>query len=206
MIFPKGKEFFDLIDRVAQNVLESARSLEDFVAHFPASSEIKLQKLEDQEHEGDRLTHDTIELLNKTFITPLDREDIHELVSSMDDILDYIYGSAYRMVLYKIPYVSDEFKALSRIVVRTAEEVAKATLRLNNLKNSQMILAQCIEINRLENEADEAHRLAVATLFEKEKDPINVIKIKEILDHMETATDRCEDVANVIESIVLKHA
>lgn len=204
MLFPKGKEFFELIDRVAQNVLKSAEALEDFVANAP--SEAKLKALEDMEHEGDRLTHDTMELLNKTFITPLDREDIHELVSSMDDILDFIYGSAYRMVLYKIHHVSQEFKGLARVLVRTAEEVSKAALRLKDLKNSQMILAQCIEINRLENEADDAHRAAVAALFEREKDPISVIKIKEILDHMETATDRCEDVANVIESIVLKNA
>lgn len=204
MLFPKGKEFFELIDRVAQNVLRSAEALEGFVTTEP--SEAKLKALEDMEHEGDRLTHDTIELLNKTFITPLDREDIHELVSSMDDILDFIYGSAYRMVLYKIHHVSQEFKGLARVLVRTAEEVSKAALRLKDLKNSQMILAQCIEINRLENEADDAHRAAVAALFEREKDPINVIKIKEILDHMETATDRCEDVANVIESIVLKNA
>lgn len=204
MFFPKGKEFFELIDRVAQNVLRAAEALEDFVANGP--SEAKLKKLEDMEHEGDRLTHDTIELLNKTFITPLDREDIHELVSSMDDILDFIYGSAYRMVLYKINHLSNEFKGLARVLVRTAEEVSKAALRLKDLKNPQMILAQCIEINRLENEADDAHRVAVATLFEREKDAINVIKIKEILDHMETATDRCEDVANVIESIVLKNA
>lgn len=205
MFLIKGKEFFDRIDQVAQNVLESAKLLEDFISHSPAS-EIRLRALEDKEHEGDRLTHDTLEKLNKTFITPLDREDIHKLISSMDDILDFIYGSAYRMVLYKIPYVSEEFKGLARILVRTTEEVCKAALRLKDLKNPQMTLAQCIEINRLENEADEAHRAAVATLFEKERDPIHVIKIKEILDHMETATDKCEDVANVIEGIVIKNA
>lgn len=205
MWFPKGKEFFEQIDKVAQNVLESARALENFVASAPFS-ETKLKDLEDKEHTGDQLTHDLMEMLNKTFITPLDREDIHELVSKMDDILDFIYGSAYRMVLYKIPYVGEEFKALARVLVRTTEEVCKAALRMKDMKQSQMILAQCIEINRLENEADEAHRRAVGLLFEREKDPINVIKIKEILDHMETATDRCEDVANVIETIVLKNA
>lgn len=205
MFLAKGKEFFDRIDQIAQNVLKSARLLEDFVGNSPIS-EAKLKTMEDREHEGDRLTHDTIELLNKTFITPLDREDIHELISSLDDILDFIYGSAFRMVLYKIPYVSEEFKGLARILVRTAEEVCKAALRLKDLKNPQMILAQCIEINRLENEADEAHRAAVASLFAKEKDAINIIKIKEILDHMEAATDKCEDVANVIESVVLKNA
>ena len=205
MFAPKGKKFFDQIDAIAQNVLKSAELLEDFVAHSP-NSETELKGMENKEHEGDRLTHDTMELLNKTFITPLDREDIHKLISSLDDILDYIYGSAYRMVLYKIPYVSEEFKSLARVLVRSTEEVCKAALRLKDLKNPQMILAQCIEINRLENEADEAHRAAVAALFEKEKDPIHVIKIKEILDHMETATDKCEDVANVIESIVIKNA
>lgn len=204
MLFSKGKEFFELIDRVAKNVLESARALEDFVAHSPAS-EAKLKNLEDKEHIGDQLTHELMGMLNKTFITPLDREDIHALVSKMDDILDYIYGSADRMVLYKIPYVSEAFKELSRVVVRTAEEVSKTALHLKDMKNPEMILSQCIEINRLENEADEAHRRAVADLFENEKDPIRVIKIKEILDHMEIATDRCEDVANVIESIVLKN-
>lgn len=205
MFFSKGKEFYDQIDRVAENVLESAKALENFIGNSPLS-EAKLKELEDKEHIGDQLTHDAIELLNKTFITPLDREDIHELISSMDDILDYIYGSADRMVLYKIPYVSDDLKVLARVLVRTVEQVCQAAIRLRDMKNSQMILAKCIEINRLENEADEAHRAAVANLFAKESDPIQIIKLKEILDHMEICTDRCEDVANVIEGIVLKNA
>jgi len=203
MLFPKSKEFFDLIDQVAQNVLDAARILEDFVA---SPNEAKLRQLEDKEHIGDHLTHTLIEMLNKTFITPIDREDIHALVTRLDDILDYIYGGAYRMVLYKMPYVNDNFKDLVRVLVRTAEEVSKATLKLSDLKHPQLVLAQCVEINRLENVADMAHRKAIAALFEEEKDPIAIIKIKEVLDQMETATDRCEDVANVIESIILKNA
>src|SRR3989338_3870494 len=203
MLFPKSKEFFDLIDQVAQNVLDAARILEDFVA---SPNEAKLRQLEDKEHIGDHLTHTLIEMLNKTFITPIDREDIHALVTRLDDILDYIYGGAYRMVLYIMPYVNDNFKDLVRVLVRTAEEVSKATLKLSDLKHPQLVLAQCVEINRLENVADMAHRKAIAALFEEEKDPIAIIKIKEVLDQMETATDRCEDVANVIESIILKNA
>lgn len=204
MLMPKNKEFFELIDKVAQNVFECAQLLEAFIAQ--PVSEATLKPLKDKEHVGDKLTHEVIELMNKSFITPLDREDIHELVSSLDDILDYIYGGADRMVLYKITAVSDEFKALANILVRVAEEVSKATLRLRDMKNPQVILAQCININQLENAADKAHRQAIASLFEKEKDPIQVMKVKEILDQMENATDACEDVANVIESIVLKNA
>jgi uncharacterized protein Yka (UPF0111/DUF47 family) len=127
-------------------------------------------------------------------------------MTSLDDILDYIYGSADRMVLYKIPYVSDDLKNLAHVLTKTVEQTCGAAMRLRDLKKPDPILAQCVEISRLENEADEAHRAAVANLFEKEKDAIQIIKIKEILDHMETATDRCEDVANVIEGIVLKNA
>lgn len=205
MDFTKGKEFYDRIDRIARNVLEGAKSLEAFVNGIP-SDEAKLKELEDTEHTGDRLTHDTIELLNKTFITPLDREDIHALITSMDDVLDYIYGSADRMVLYKIHHVSGDLKALVRVLVRAVEQVCEVAVHLREMKNSRMILEKCVKISRLENEADEAHRLAVANLFAEEKDAVQIIKLKEILDHMEICTDRCEDVANVIEGIVLKNA
>ena len=204
MIFSKGKEFFELLDRVAKNVLDGALALDRFISD--SMTEANVRELKEIEHVGDNLTHATIELLNKTFITPLDREDIHHLVTSMDDILDYIYGSADRLNLYKIHTVSEEMKALAKILTRSVEEVSKAVLRLKDFKNPEMILAQCIEVNRLENEADNAHRKGVAALFEKERDPIQIIKMKEIFDHMETATDRCEDVANVIEGIVVKNA
>lgn len=203
--FPKSTEFFDLFEKAAGNILQGAKLLDDFVSDHTRLEE-KLKKLEDAEHVGDQITHDTMEMLNRTFITPLDREDIHLLVSKMDDILDLIYGTANRIVLYKVPAPSEDMKRVVRSLVRAVEEVAKAVPRLRNMKKPEMILAQCIEINRLENEADEALRLAISNLFERETDPIKVIKEKEILENLEYATDCCEDVANVLEGIVLKNA
>jgi predicted phosphate transport protein (TIGR00153 family) len=203
--FPKSNQFFDLFEKAANNILQGAKLLEDFVSN-QNGLEAKLKKIEDVEHAGDQITHDTMEMLNKTFITPLDREDIHALVSEMDDILDLIYGTANRIVLYKVPPASPDMKKVVQILVRAVEEVSKAVLRLRNLKKPEMILAQCIEINRLENEADDALRLAISNLFDREKDAIKVIKEKEILETLENATDRCEDVANVLEGIVLKNA
>ncbi|MBI1909856.1 MAG: DUF47 domain-containing protein [Deltaproteobacteria bacterium] len=204
-LFPKSTAFFDLFEKAANNSIHGARLLADFVSDYTRLPE-KLKKLEDAEHAGDQITHDTIEMLNKTFITPIDREDIHALISELDDILDLIYGAANRMVLYKVSTPGEDMKKVVRILVRAVEEVAKAVLRLRNMKKPEMILAQCIEINRLENEADEAMRIAISNLFEKEKDPIRVIKEKEVLETLESAADCCEDVANVLEGIVLKNA
>ncbi len=204
-LFPKSTQFFDLFEKAANNILHGARLLEDFIADH-RDIDAKLKKIEDAEHVGDQITHDTIEMLNKTFITPFDREDVHQLSSEMDDILDLIYGSANRMVLYKIGQPTDGMKKVASLLSRAAEEVCKAVLRLRNMKKPEMILAQCIEVNRIENEADEAIRAAIAKLFDQEKDPIRLIKEKEILETLEHATDRCEDVANVLEGIVLKNA
>lgn len=204
--FPKAGQFFDLFEKAANNIIHAARLLEDFVSDHNRLNE-KLKKIEDAEHIGDQITHDTMETLNKTFITPLDREDIHSLASEMDDILDLIYATANRIVLYKVPPPGPDMKKVVQILVQAVEEVAKAVLRLRNMKKKpEMILAQCIEVNRLENEADEALRLAISNLFEREKDPIKVIKEKEILETLEGATDCCEDVANTLEGIVLKNA
>ena len=204
-LFPKSQRFFDMFERAANNVLEGAKLLDDFFANH-ADWSVKVKRIEDAEHAGDQITHDTMEILNKTFITPIDREDIHALISAMDDILDLIYGTANRMVYYKAPPPTADMKKVVQILVRAVEEVAKAVLRLRNMKKPEMILAQCIQINSLENEADEALRLAISNLFDREKDPIKLIKEKEILEMLESATDRCEDVANVIEGIVLKNA
>lgn len=205
-LFPKTHEFFDLFEKSANTILQGAKLLDDFFSDAN-NLEKKLKAIEDCEHAGDQITHDTVEMLNKTFITPIDREDIHKLITEMDDILDLIYGTANRVVLYKVPPASGDMKKVVKILVQAVEEVAKAVLRLRHMaKKPELILAQCIEINRLENEADEALRLAISNLFEREKDPIRVIKEKEILETLESATDRCEDVANVLEGIVLKNA
>jgi hypothetical protein len=205
-LFPKTPQFFDLFEKAANNVLQGVKLLEDFFSDSN-NLEKKLKAIEDCEHAGDQITHDTVEMLNKTFITPIDREDIHALISELDDILDLIYGTANRVVLYKVPPAGQDMKKVVEILVRAVGETAKAVLRLRGMsKKPELILAQCIEINRLENEADEALRRAISNLFEREKDPIKVIKEKEILETLENATDRCEDVANVLEAIVLKNA
>lgn len=203
--FPKNEDFFAYFRESAANILEAAQYLES-VFQNGTMSEAALKKLEEFEHRGDRLTHDTIERLNRSFITPFDREDIHQLVSSLDDIMDFIYAASEAMTLYKIHPIPEPLKDLAKLLVTAVSEVLRAIERLSNLKHPQMILAICIEINRLENEADNIHRRALANLFENEKDPIAIIKIKDILEDLETATDKCEDVANVIEGIVLKNA
>jgi len=205
-LFPKTPQFFDLFEKAANTILQGARLLEDFFADAN-NLEKKLKTIEDCEHAGDQITHDTVEMLNKTFITPIDREDIHGLITEMDDILDLIYGTANRVVLYKVPPAGADMKKVVEILVKAVEEVSKAVLRLRDMaKKPELILAQCIEINRLENEADEALRRAISNLFDREKDAIKLIKEKEILETLENATDRCEDVANTLEAIVLKNA
>lgn len=204
-LFPKNEDFFKYFQDSASNILDAAKCLEASLAKGPLSEDA-LKQLEEFEHKGDRITHDTIERLNRTFITPFDREDIHQLVSSMDDILDFIYAASSSLALYKISPVPESMKKISSLLVSIIGEVYNAVSRLSNLKRPEMILAICIEINRLENEVDNAHRQALALLFENEKDAIAIIKIKEILEDLETATDKCEDVANVIEGIVLKNA
>lgn len=203
--FSKGNQFFLKIEEAARNILSASQLLADFI-DAGELTEAHLRQLEDKEHEGDRITQDTVQMLNKTFITPIDREDIHELISRLDDVLDFIYGVAKRMVLYRIGRPDEAFRSLARILLRTVEEVTEAVLRLKEIKNVEMILAQCLQISRLESEADNSHRRAVADLFDNEKDPIRIMKVKEILDQMEDATDVCEDVADVIKGIVVKNA
>jgi uncharacterized protein len=203
--FPKKENFFEHFVRSASNTLEGAQFLEQILQNGPMD-EGQLKRLEEFEHRGDRITHDIVERLNRTFVTPIDREDIHQLASRLDDVMDFIYAAAEAMTLYKIDPVPVSMKDMAGLLVKVIAEVCRALERLSNLKRPEMILAICIEINRLENEVDNSHRRALADLFEKEKDPIVIIKTKEILEDLESATDKCEDVANVIEGIVLKNA
>ncbi len=204
-LFPKSEDFFEHFRKSADNIHQAAKFLEETFSNGGVT-EANLKKLEEFEHAGDRITHDTMERLNSTFITPFDREDIHALVSKLDDVLDFIWAAAEATYLYKIHPLPDFMKELAKVIVMLAAEMSRAVDRLSNMKRPETILAICIEINRLENEADNIHRRALANLFEKEKDAITIIKLKEILEDLETATDRCEDVANVIEGIVLKNA
>ena len=163
-----------------------------------------MQQLKDIEHRGDDMTHNILTKLNQTFITPFDREDIYRLASSLDDVLDFIYAAGVRLIMYKITSVPPAASLLAGIVVKQADQLTDALARLG--KKHDNVLENCVEINRLENEADGVARAAIAVLFEKEKDPISLIKLKELYEVLETATDKAEDAANVLEGVVLKSA
>ena len=201
---PKEQVFFDLFERAAKNVHEGALVLGALVDDFRDVA-AKADVVKDIEHAGDRITHETIEKLNKTFITPLDREDIHELICRLDDILDYIDTAVSRMVLYKIDKPTDDAKALGKVVVHATKIITELVPQLRNLKRTDSLIQQCIAVHTQENEGDRIEQHALAALFENGHDPTTIIKWKDIYEDLEEATDRCEDVANVIEGIVLKN-
>jgi uncharacterized protein len=201
---PKEIKFFDMFERSAQNLLKGAYILKDIANDFTTLSG-NAAKLERLEHDSDQITHDIMEKLNKTFITPIDREDIHELTAALDDVMDFIEAATERMILYKIKSATPEMKQIAEVILRQAEEVNKVMPKLKELKHSN-VMEHCIEINRLENDGDRILREAVAKLFDSGTDPLEVIKWRDIYDYLETATDKCEDVAVIIEGICLKHA
>ena len=162
--------------------------------------------LEHLEHQGDNITHMIFNELSRNFITPFDREDIHALASAIDDVLDFIHGSAKRIELYKVTEISEAIIALADTILKGAIELNVAVRNLENLKQIMLIKESCVKINSLENHADDIFNQGIAKLFEEEKDPIQVIKLKEILSALETATDKCEDAANTIQTILVKYA
>jgi predicted phosphate transport protein (TIGR00153 family) len=168
----------------------------------PAQSQRQIKELE---HKGDSITHEIINKLNKTFITPLDREDIYALASKLDDILDLIDASAARVIMYNVETILPEAQSLGFIILQSCHAVDKAVAMLGKKTNEQIFEA-CVEINALENEADRVSREAISRLFDEEKDPIQLIKWKEIFETLERATDKCEDAANILESVVVKNA
>lgn len=193
-----------MFDKAARNLNKGAVLLVEMMEDL-SKAETKSKEIYEVEQEGDMLTHEVMRRLNKTFITPLDREDIHSLISRIDDVLDLIWASADRATLFKIKESTPEAVELSKCILSTTEIITKAVTSLKDKKYSY-IQEYCIEINRLENAADRIFREALARLFENTKDPILVIKWKNIYENLEDATDICEDVANILESIVLKHA
>lgn len=202
---PVEGRFFEFFKQSADLLVAAAHEFQDMLGDLK-NLEARSRKIEDIEHKADEVTHRTIEMLHKTFITPLDRHDIHLLISEMDDIVDFIEAAAQRMLLYGITAVTPETKELSDICVRSAECLRRAIAGLENLKNSEQILKDCVEVNRLENEADHVLRSAMAKLFHEEPDTRHLIKMKELYELLETVTDKCEDVANTIEGIVLEYA
>lgn len=200
-IIPKDTSFFEMFAAMANNLTDGARVLVALFADFQRVEE-KIGEIRRIEHQGDEMTHSIMRKLNQTFITPFDREDIHTLASSLDDVLDFINAACARILMYRITLPPAEAGALARLILAQCEELGKA---LSHLQKSDEVLKHCVEINRLENEADRVHQQAVMRLFDDERDPIIVMKWKEALDFLEDATDRCEDVANVLEGVMVKH-
>lgn len=203
-LFPKEIDFFEIFDRAALNLTKAGVLLVALMEKFDRLDE-RAKEIYEVEQEGDILTHEIMKKLNKTFITPIDREDLYALASRLDDILDLIWGAVDRLIVFKITDATGEAVAMSKDLLATTEVVHKA---IHKLKDKQYAHVQdyCIEINRLENRIDRDFRDALGKLFEEVKDPILIIKWKEIYEHLENASDKCEDVANIIEAIVLKHA
>lgn len=201
-LIPREKKFFQMFSEVSENVTEGARILHDILKN-PTDLGPRIAKLQAVEHRGDDMTHQIIRALNQTFITPFDREDIHRLTSSLDDVLDFVNAAAVRMNLYRITAPPPAAADLAALIVAQSEELSKG---VSLLESNHKVLDHCTEVNRLENEADRVSRRAIAELFDNERDPIQLIKIKELYEVLETATDKAEDAANVLEAVVLKSA
>jgi uncharacterized protein len=204
-MIPKEEKFFDLFYELATKIEEGGELFFDMVEHYEYS-EARIVKLKELEHEADVITHKTYEKMHKTFLTPIDREDIYALVNKMDSILDMIEASAARMSLYKVKVPAKEIIDQAKILIAAIKKVKYIVHAMKNMKNAKMIIDACVEINTLENEGDIVMRMTMTRLFEQEKDPIELIKWKEIFERIEEAIDVCEDVANIVEGIVLKHA
>jgi len=202
---PQEGKFFEFFNEHAQYIVDGARELADLMAKFD-DLERRAYSIETIEKKADKVTHQTVELLHKTFITPLDRDDIHKLITTMDDILDLTEDVAHSIFLYDIKSVTPEAQKLADICVACGEKVKATVALLPKMENSAEMLALCAEIDKLESDADHVMRAAMAKLFREEPDVRNVIKLKEIYELLESVTDKCEDVANIIEGIIVENA
>jgi uncharacterized protein len=204
-LVPKQASFFDLFEKQVKMVDHGARSLSAMLTDF-TNIEDNAFKIKAMEHDADELAHEIIRKLNTTFVTPLDREDIHSLVSALDDILDYIEAAADRMVLYEIKEPTEWAIKLAKILAESTELTVKAVSNLRDLRHPETIREVCVAINRLENQGDQVNRAAIAELFKMHDKPIEALKWREIYNNIETAIDKCEDVADILEATVLKNA
>jgi predicted phosphate transport protein (TIGR00153 family) len=203
---PKDVRFYDLFERETANLVVAAEKLVDLFDNYE-DVEAKAKELKELEHEGDVITHEIIARLHRTFVTPIDREDITQLVNSMDDVMDFIEAAGRTALLYGIAEPTERSQELAHIVLKMARKLNEVVPRLRRRDQYTWILKQCVEINTLENEADDVQHAALAELFEVcQLNACEVIKWREIYEHLENATDRGEDVANILEGIVLKHA
>jgi predicted phosphate transport protein (TIGR00153 family) len=203
-VFSKSQDFLELFDKVGANITQAATVLVAIMEHF-TNLDNWAKEVHELEEDGDMLTHDIIKKLNKTFVTPFDREDIHALASKLDDILDFIWGTAERLAVFKMTEPRKEAVIMSKEILTTVELVHKAIKTLKE-KDYTRMQEYCVEINKLENKMDRIFRDALGHLFDETKDPVLVIKWKEIYEHLENASDKCEDVADILESIAIKNA
>jgi hypothetical protein len=200
---PKGRDFFNLFDKQALLAVEAASFFIE-LCKTGKFDDANIQKMRDIEHEGDILTHEIIDTLNRTFITPFDREDIHALTSELDDVVDLIHSITTRMRLYRLTSADSNLMQFSEVIEQSTRALAKAINGLKEIKRPRPILDHCIEINRLENVGDQLREIAIGSLFENSTDPVSIIKWKEIYEVAEIVLDKCEDVANIVESIIVK--
>ena len=200
-LIPREERFFDDFVALAEQIQKGAGLLEEMLAPERPIWD-KADEIKEVEHKCDFLTHEIIQRLNKTFVTPIDREDIHSLARTLDDVMDAIDASATLIRLYRLDSVRFGARELARIITTCTDSVR---LGLGALEQHKGLATHAVEINRLENEADRLHQQAVSRLFDEERDPLLVMKWKEALDFLEDATDRCEDVANVLEGVMVKH-
>ena len=203
-LIPREEKFFDLFEQQVKSLMEAAATflelVNDWKPNHPA-----IARLRDLEHECDITTHEIMDKLNRTFVTPFDREDIHSLAKELDDVVDIIQAISERMLLFNVTKTTEDLAELGRTLQEAISNVAKAITSIRELNRPRRILDYCIEINRLENRGDRTYEKAIGNLFDHNPDPMDVLKWKEIYDSTESAIDKCEDIANIIEGIVVKH-
>ncbi|NIS75212.1 MAG: DUF47 family protein [Deltaproteobacteria bacterium] len=204
-LFPRDEKFFDMFEAQTKTVLEGAVLIKELLNNMSRAGELAV-KIKDKESEGDDITHKIIESLHRTFVTPIDREDIHSLTSKLDDILDHMEAVSERIILFKIDTAQDYARSFADVLIDAIEAISSAVGLLHDMRNADKIMEYCIEVNRLENVADDYLRSALAELFNGDYNPMEVMKWKEIYEHLENAVDDCEDAANIIEGAVLKYS
>jgi len=202
---PRGEKFYDLFEEGTANLVETAKVFHELVDKWEDVDK-KVEEITELEHKGDDITHAVIANLHSTFFTPLDREDIASLTEALDDVVDFIKTAADAMLVYRVLRPTAAAVEMAAIIVEAALELERAVPNLRRRRLMDNMHSSCVELHRLENEADRVQREALCALFDDQTDVYDVIKWREIYEHMETATDRCEDVANVLEGVALKHA
>ena len=207
IFLPKDKVFYTLFEKTAENVSEMGKKFKAFVYETDPNVRFQISKeIEDLEHKNDEVTHQIFQELGKNFITPFDREDIHYLATAMDDVADYIHASCKKMQFHGVNPLESNIQSMADIICQGALEVSNVIMQLRELKRPEKIMESIVKINSLENHADNVFDTSIQNLFETENDFKNLIRRREVFTIMEIATDKCEDVANVIETIIVKYA